>query len=187
MTRLLAIDPGPSGGLAVLSGDGRLLRVQRMPKRKGSIDWAAVHNLLAAQHDAGARTVVVEEQRVWEGTGRSGNAAVQTYGVLLYHLQEVGFAPVVQVAAQTWQSAWNPGRRDIRNSLLSRWQAEKPDASKEDLRHRASKEASRRIAEATWPGAAEHFGKDWTEGTWEAALIGEAHRRREAAESKGTA
>ena len=170
---ILGIDPGNNGGLSVLNGAGALLRAHRMPRRVGKVDWLALGHLLRELKALGVTEAAIERMLAFAGMKSSG-ATLENYGRLKLLLEQAGI-PYTEYTPNQWQGAYKPPRRRAKRRVRIPGETEQETKVQNN---RANKVASVQIANGMWPGAPQRFGKDWTDGTAEAALIGEQHRRK---------
>ena len=107
-TAHLGIDPGSSGGMALLGPDGAVARVTRMPPDAAGIyDW-----LKGLTYDWSARGVAVVAvlEKVWGYVGGGGNPGSamfsfgRNYGQLQMALTSLAI-PYVEIQPATWQPA----------------------------------------------------------------------------------
>jgi hypothetical protein len=146
--RLLAIDPGNTGALAVLDETGALLEVIDMPTlADGPKGRSAVNPGLVADaiYRLSATRAVVEAVGVMPREGAVGAFAFgRGFGVILGALAAAGVA-VEMVAPQVWKRA---------------------------LGLSGDKDASRSLAIRQWPSQAGLFARKRDDGRADACLIG---------------
>lgn len=102
--RVMGIDPGLKGGLALLSADGLL--IERMPvfkvDGKETLDALAIKRLIL---DWDPQGVVVEKQMVLPGQGStSGSRTGFHFGLLVGLIQALNL-PITLVGPKTWKRA----------------------------------------------------------------------------------
>ena len=103
---------------------------------------------------------------------------VENYGRYKLLLEQAGIPDYAEYPAWQWRRGYKFSAK--KNTT----QADLPGETGDKIiaANRANKIASMRIANAIWPFAAGKFGKDWHDGTGEAALIAEYHHRVKSAE-----
>ena len=174
----LGIDPGISGGLALLRY-GRLYKTFKMPVKKGKVDWEALRYLLArigeTYHPLSAG---LEKQQPFAILDKKGKPMVmfgtgsmlENYGRLKLLLDMAGIV-YHEIPPRSWRAAYNPRTKGKRSpaahKFSGRTQAEEVVAG-----NRSNKQYSVQVANSLWPGIGTH------EGVCEAALIGEFYRRK---------
>lgn len=143
-TIIMGIDPGKTGGVAVVSFEKRamqLLTAQRMPIRNNIID---VNGLDEIYCKFKPEAVVIEEQWIHPGDGkRSAATAMKLYGMLLGWCNLRHGSPVI-IPAVKW---------------------------KRDCGLTGNKELSRKEATRLFPASAESWQFKKDDGVAEAALL----------------
>lgn len=147
--RVLGVDPGLTGALAVVKageGAGALVSWSDMPTtNKGKeLDVEALHYLVVAARDRGARVMVIERQQAapGQGVGSTFKLGMQ-YGLILGLARAAGMR-IVEVAPALWKSGMRLG---------------------------SDKAQSRQAAMKAWPNDAKLFARVKDHGRAEAALI----------------
>ena len=156
------IDPGLTGGLALIDDDKKLLNVISMPFGKvGSHNQMNIHDVglwiaKCGQIYAGNALVGIEEQQARNVEGRGSIARHhRAWGLLEGYCHGLGFQ-VVTLRAVDWQRAMKM----------------KPIKDSKDR-----KEASRRRVQDLYPDQSEHFTRVKDDGRAEAVLIALAARK----------
>jgi hypothetical protein len=155
----LGIDPGATGGFAVLDGDGRLTDVVALPTFGPETDSGALAALLEAVAPVDDLFVGVESPFA---NNRASSISQLNQGI--------GFGQILGVL----------GALRIRHERIrpQEWKSTMGCPMGPKLTAAKKKAASRRIAGELWPDMAHHWAKTSQDGLAEAALIGEATRRR---------
>jgi hypothetical protein len=189
MPFILGMDTGKYGGWGLLDPNGRLLRVWTVPLVGKVVQWEEMLSKLKELHAWKSDiSVVMEQPQVfarleWEelkdGTKRP--IATTMFGVqqLLENsggmkalLAVAGFHPITYPSAK-WKAAY-------RQRAPKRGSAKVPGESAGDRvvkANKVNKQMAVAIANSIWPDAQQKFGRRWTDGTAEAGLIAEYHRR----------
>lgn len=148
MNLYLGVDPGLDGALAILTEDGRLMRVHDMPtledgpKGRRTIAAPLLATLIAK---AGVVRAIVEKVATRPGEGAVGAFAFGRGVGVLHGIFAAFDIPVVLITPQAWRKHHN--------------------LSKE------AKDASRSKAIALWPDKAELFALKKWDGRAEACLL----------------
>lgn len=140
---VLGVDPGKTGGLAVLDGAGGLLIVDDMPVVDPTVLGVALRAFLADIEPYTPAVAYVEVQSV-RPRQAGGNALMTGYGSILGALGMAGI-PTVLVTSAVWKVAAGLRGKD--------------------------KTASRSLAMSLWPDWADSFVRVKDDGRAEAALI----------------
>lgn len=105
----LGIDPGKSGGLAILDYEGRVIELTRMPKVRGEdrIDEVGVWNWLARHIASPVKSVVwIEKVSGYIGNAHTGSSMFEFggsyYGLRMAVVAAQGYGPN-EVLPQDWQ------------------------------------------------------------------------------------
>ncbi len=154
--KVIGIDPGKDGGIALVGLGGELLETWRVPKIGKDYDELGMIQLIARAVGMGARSAAIEAFVPMPGL--ASNALVQIglgHGLWRGAFTAAGLGYEI-IRSQDWQVGI-PGRKNREGKSL------KGKLMKEVLKA----EAFRR-----WPGIANHSG------ICDAALIAEFHRRR---------
>ena len=141
--KILGIDPGINGGIALLSDQG--LMVEKLPtlevNKKSRIDLAALSGLINSWNPGEA---IIEQQQSMPGQGVSSCFRIGfNYGLILGALHTLNI-PVTEVRAATW---------------------------KRRLGVPADKDAARHRATQLFPSHSINFAKKCDDGLAEAALM----------------
>lgn len=174
---ILGIDTGRNGGMAELDGRGALQHVWRTPSTRDGIDWARIAEIFGLfktiTASMGAQPeVAIERVLAFAGMAHTGTL-LANYGRYLMLIEQAGLSYSEYTPTQ-WQASFRP--RKARKPGLGKMIYGSPQAALVEA-NRANKLASQAMAESIWPYALRKFGKDWTDGTAEAALIGQHHFR----------
>lgn len=155
----VGIDPGATGGFAVLDSTGNLTDVVALPTFGAETDVLALAALLEAVAPSADLFVGVEEPFA----NNKGSSISQLN-------QGIGFGQILGVI----------GALHIRSERLRPldWKRELSMPMGKSLTTAQKKRASRERAQRLWPTMAHHFERTTSDGLAEAALIGEATRRR---------
>ena len=107
MTGVLGIDPGISGGMALLSSDGQIVQVWRIPKKKGKHDWPALeYRIRFAIGILDPFEVVLERPQPF-GRMQSLSQIMINYGRYLHILEVLGFIQDItyhEIAIRSWKA-----------------------------------------------------------------------------------
>ena len=156
---IIGIDPGATGGFAVLSSGGTLREVVALPTFGAETDTIGLAALLEAVDQPDRLYVGVEEP--------FANRAASSVSQLN---QGIGFGQILGVL----------GALRIRHERIRPldWKREMHMPMGKDLTAKQKKDASRHMAMQMWPAFHETFDLKKNDGLAEAALIAEAARRR---------
>ena len=144
MTHYLGIDPGKTGGIAIVSQDLELIDVDDMPDATGAALGAHIARMVHDWEPFDFAAAWVEQVGSRPGQGvRSMFTFGQNYGAILGALGALGI-PVHHVTPARWKKAQGVT---------------------------ADKNSSRQKATELWPGQASWFALRKHEGRAEAALI----------------
>ena len=156
---IIGIDPGRTGGFAVLDAGGDLLDVVDLPTWGAETDPTELAALLEAVAPASELFVGVESP--FPNNQASSVSQMR---------QGIGFGQILGVL----------GAMHIRHERLRPldWKKTMSMPMGGGLKPAEKKEASRQRARALWPHKASEFERVKDDGRAEAALIGEATRRR---------
>jgi len=150
----IGIDPGQLGGLALVSGSGRLLDVVPMPAVAGEVDGLALAEILTRWNltDGDRSTkVILEQVHSMPGQGVSSTFKFgKSFGILIGATQALKI-PMERVTPQKWKKEFELIGKD--------------------------KDASRHKATELWPAMAEKWKYKKENGKSDAALIAEWGRR----------
>ena len=155
MTRILGIDPGLSGGWALIDGDARLLDAGNFPTRQTrkngkastQLDGSALADVLGACRDTDAFVEAVSSRPRQAGQFQFGINCGMIHGILHAH-----GTPFELVAPAVWKGMHGIHRTD--------------DETKADKKNEA-----RQIAAAFYPAQAHRFARVRDDGVAEATLI----------------
>lgn len=153
MTAFIGIDPGQTGGLALVSAKGELLDVQRMPVYDAEVSGLLLSALLHDWRDMSqdACRVVIEQVNSMPGQGVSSTFKFgKSFGIALGVVQALGL-PMERVRPQQWKQMFTLIGKD--------------------------KDASRGKATEIWPSMAERWSRKADNGLTDAALLAEYGRR----------
>ena len=153
MTTFIGIDPGQTGGLALVSARGELLDVQRMPAIDSEVNGLLLAALLNDWRDMSqdACRVVIEQVGSMPGQGVSSTFKFgKSFGIALGVVQALGL-PMERVRPQQWKPTFTLIGKD--------------------------KDASRGKATELWPSMADRWQRKADNGLTDAALIAEHGRR----------
>lgn len=168
---VLGIDPGLSGGLAIV-GEGGPCAIP-MPTSKRRIDWQALVRVI---HRVEPPVAAIE--KVWSIPGfAGGNTFAVSYGTYLGILHAL-HVPVVEIPPREWQAAYLP-RPSTARRTRTKGESDQDRVNRMGHGKAARKAALVRIAESIWPGL------QFTSGTADAMLIAEYYRRKLARERIG--
>ena len=159
MRYFLGVDPGQAGALAVLTAAGDLESVVPLPYIGGEPMAADIAALLLAVASAEDLFVALEEPfAVRQNSSQSSLTQGVGYGILLGVVGTLGLRHE-RIKPTDW-------KRELGLPMGKQYsRAEK-------------KNHSRKRASQLWPTMAEHWARATQDGPAEAALIGEAVRRR---------
>ena len=153
MTAYIGIDPGQTGGLALVSARGELVDVQRMPVIDTEVSGLLLAALLHDWQDmmGDAVKVIIEQVGSMPGQGVSSTFKFgKNFGVALGVVQAIGF-PMERVRPQQWKPTFTLIGKD--------------------------KDASRGKATELWPSMANRWKLKGDNGLTDAALLAEHGRR----------
>jgi hypothetical protein len=103
MKRVVSIDPGANGGIAVFDEDGlELVDLYTIPKVKDKIDYSALANLLREVIDSRTTVVLEEVHSIFGSSAKSNFSFGHINGVLLGIILSTG-RPYVLVQPKEWQ------------------------------------------------------------------------------------
>ncbi len=145
MIAVIGIDPGATGGVALLDTEGRLVAVDDMPYLDGSVSAPLLADLLR-DHQLRFPDAVAWVEKA-QSMPRQGVASTFKYGT--------GFGVILGVL----------GALQIRTHQV------RPAQWKQTAGLSSDKTASRRRAIELWPMQAGHFARKKDDGRAEAALI----------------
>ena len=144
MTRIVGIDPGKTGALALIA-NGHLAAVYDMPVFDGEVFGAGVRDVLAQLQP---ELIVIEDVHCNGKNGSMANWSLgYSKGVVMGVVGSLSH-PLVRISPQEWKKL---------NGLTGK-----------------DKEASRRLASELWPKQAPLFKRVKDDGRAEAALIARA-------------
>jgi crossover junction endodeoxyribonuclease RuvC len=155
MTWYIGIDPGQTGGLALVDPDGKLFDVERMPAIDNEVNGFDVSRLIRNwsrvprnDHDV---KIILEQVHAMPGQGVSSTFKFgKTFGIIIGCVQTLG-VPLHRVTPQQWKKEF---------ALIGK-----------------DKDASRQKATEMWP----HLQGKWKfkkdNGLTDAALLAEYGRR----------
>lgn len=154
--RVLGVDPGAHGAIALLSSEG-IVAIHDMPKlyvRRGKTDKAEVDGYMLASLLKALSPDVVYIEQVGGLPGQSASAAFnfgRAAGAVEYACKALGFR-VEMIAPATWKKA---------------------------MRLNGGKDDSRAMAMRQWPAHAQAFSRKKDNDRAEAALIAEYGRKQQ--------
>ena len=154
MAWFIGIDPGQTGGLALVNAKGRLLKVAPMPAIAGEVVASGVADLLRTW-TLGAEerqpTVILEQVGSMPGQGVASTFKFgKSFGILIGVAQALDM-PTERVRPQKWKKEFELIGKD--------------------------KDASRHKATELWPSMADNWKLKKDNGKSDAALIAEWGRR----------
>lgn len=153
MTNWIGIDPGQTGGLALLDSTGSLVDVQRMPAIDNEVSGLLLAALLHDWRDmmSGESRVIIEQVHSMPGQGVSSTFKFgKSFGIALGVVQAMSL-PMERKTPQSWKKEF---------SLIGK-----------------DKDASRYKATEMWPSMASRWKFKKDNGLTDAALMAEYARR----------
>ena len=153
MTAFIGIDPGQTGGLALISANGTLIDVQQMPAIDSEVSGLLLAALLHDWRDMVQDTCRVTIEQVHSMPGQGVSSVFKfgkNFGVALGVVQAMGL-PMERVTPQSWKKMFTLIGKD--------------------------KDASRGKATELWPSMAQRWSLKKHNGLSDAALIAEWGRR----------
>lgn len=155
MTWYIGIDPGQTGGLALVGAQGGLHEVVQMPAIDGEVDGASVARKIKSwsgypQGDDEVK-VILEQVGSMPGQGIASTFKFgKSFGLMIGCVQTLGL-PLIRVTPQKWKQEFALIKKD--------------------------KDASRHKATEMWPHMAHQWPRKKDNGLTDAALIAEYGRR----------
>jgi crossover junction endodeoxyribonuclease RuvC len=150
----IGIDPGQTGGLAYLDGNGVLLDVAPMPAIDKEVQaglLAQILQLWMSDSDVATFSVAIEQVGSMPGQGVSSTFKFgKSFGIALGVVGALG-VPMVRIRPQSWKKTMGLSGKD--------------------------KAASLALANELWPSHGVHWKLKKNDGLSDAALIAEAARR----------
>lgn len=157
MSFFIGVDPGKSGAMSFIDGDGTLVDVVDLPVLAGELLVLDFQSLLLA-HSATPRVAIEEPFANRAASSVSQMNQGIFYGTLLGVIQ-ANEIPLERIKPQRWKA-----------------EMEIPMGSK--FSPAEKKEMSRRRASDLWPSMSDLWGRKVDHDRAEAALVGECLRRR---------
>jgi len=195
---VLGIDPGKNGGLVLLTDPppqqfpqvGRIFRAWRTPLNGKSIDWRELGKIFAMVNEMGDVKVVIELMQAFVTYDkkrkpcilRSTEDLLRMSGGYNLLIEQAGLTPLT-VYSISWKTYW---RKRLGAPPRLKKHAEESGAERVVRGNRRNKAESTEFSNRMWKDASQEFGRDWTEGTQEAALIGQYYRDTVGAVKGGT-
>jgi crossover junction endodeoxyribonuclease RuvC len=144
VSRVIGVDPGKSGAIAVLDGHGELVALYDMPVVSNQVCGGFICNILVDEIDDGPMVAVVEQVHSMPKQGVASSFDFgKSYGIVLGVLAATGIR-VMHVPPTRW---------------------------KKGMRLSADKEQARRRAIERWPREIERFKRKMDADRAEAALL----------------